>query len=113
MIKPPDYYRQLSEVCCSTRTWSGTRNIRCSTNALPKVSRKREACLYPVTILEDDRSRFKVHYVGYSDLYDEWKDYSDVEELDVDAEIDANPFSLHGELANRIKATLKSGRKEL
>jgi hypothetical protein len=52
--------------------------------------------------------------VGYSDSYDEWKDYGDVEELgncDVDDGVPTS-FSLYGELANRIKASLRSGRKE-
>ena len=103
-VRPPDYYRQLSDVCCSTKTH-------------PKVSRRcveRSDSLYPVTVVEDDGSRYKVHYVGYGDSYDEWKDYGDVEELENCDVIDGvpTPFSLYGELANRIKASLRSGRKE-
>ena len=78
----------------------------------PKRKRADQSdTLYPVTVLEDDGSRYRVHYVGYSDSYDEWKDYSDVEALNVD-EGDSTPFSLYRELANKIKASLKSGRKE-
>lgn len=43
---------------------------------LPKAQRtKRRAVdrLYPVEIVDEDTHRYKVHYVGYSDTYDEWK----------------------------------------
>ena len=52
-VKPPDYYRQLSDVCFSTKTQ-------------PKVSRRRverSDSLYPVTVVEDDGSRYKVGIV--------------------------------------------------
>ena len=99
-VKPPGYYRQLSD----------ERSAKS-----PKRKRADQSdTLYPVTVLEDDGSRYRVHYVGYSDSYDEWKDYSDVEarnDCDVD-EGDNTPFSLYRKLANKIKASLKSGRKE-
>jgi len=64
--------------------------------------------------VDDDGSRYKVHYIGYSGSFDEWKDYRDVEVIDsasVD-EVDATELSLYRDLAQRIKASLKSARKE-
>lgn len=41
---------------------------------LPRASSSRvEDKLYPVTVLEEDSDRVKVHYVGYSSEHDEWK----------------------------------------
>jgi len=43
-------------------------------------SRKEE--LYPVEIVERTEDKcVKVHYVGYEDMFDEWKDEDDLEEL--------------------------------
>ena len=35
--------------------------------------------LYSVEIIEREDDRVKVHYVGYSSKYDEWKDKSEFE----------------------------------
>jgi hypothetical protein len=51
---------------------------------LPKpMKRKREAKLYPVLVIEEDKEngRVKVHYVGYSTKFDEWKDTDEIEDL--------------------------------
>lgn len=29
--------------------------------------------LYPIEIVEEENNRYKVHYVGYANTYDEWK----------------------------------------
>ena len=99
-IKPPDYYR-LFDLC-------GSKQV-------PRRSRKREQHtdnLYPVTVLENNGSRCKVHYIGYSDSHDEWKDYDDLESLNLSDDYSVAPFSLYRELASRIKTSLNSGRKE-
>ncbi len=74
--------------------------------------------LYPVNIVQEDGNRYKVHYVGYSSCYDEWKENEELVKLDAAGESYAEgdsrvePFSLYNELSHRIKASLKSGRKE-
>lgn len=97
-----------------------------------KVANSKEADrdkLYPVEIVEQDdgNGRFKVHYVGYSSQYDEWRDNSEVVSLDCEHTIqdsmsvpasEANvslvlaPFSLYNELSIKVKCALSSRRKE-
>ena len=61
---------------------------------LPRATRVRavrydQNKLYPVEILERDGERVKLHYVGYSHQYDEWRDAS------------INPgFCLHSQLTS-------------
>lgn len=88
--------------------------------------------LYPVEIVEQDDSngRFKVHYIGYSSQYDEWRDNSDVISLNCEhtsqesmdpesaraSETNVSllfpPFSLYNELSVKVKCALSSRRKE-
>jgi len=37
--------------------------------------------IYPVEIVERERGRVKVHYVGYDKAHDEWKDEEELEEI--------------------------------
>lgn len=37
--------------------------------------------LYPISIVERDGSRVKIHYVGYNDGYDEWREVGDIVSL--------------------------------
>jgi len=68
--------------------------------------------------------RVKVHYVGYEDIFDEWKDEDDLEELvqEVSSSSPAakkskmpvevlEPFSLYKELNFHIKRSLSCNRK--
>ena len=73
--------------------------------------------LYPVKVVEEDSERYKVHYVGYSHSFDEWKD-EEVVSLEEDALVGGQDscsttqrFSLYRELATRIKTSLNSHRK--
>lgn len=82
-----------------------------------KVPRAKRSCgserLYPVNIVQEDGNRYKVHYIGYSSCYDEWKDDEELVALDHDEDSEeVEPFSLYTELSHRIKASLSSGRKE-
>jgi hypothetical protein len=85
---------------------------------LPKpMKRKREAKLYPVLVIEEDKEngRVKVHYVGYSTKFDEWKDTDEIEDLpgkdtpDVTEKLNGAPRV--EELAYQIKKRLLSTRK--
>ena len=79
---------------------------------LPKPERVRRQDperLYDVEVLERDsgHQKIKIHYIGYSSRYDEWRSASEV----VQKEHVVEPFSLHKELASRIKTSLTSSRK--
>ena len=90
-----------------------------------KVKTRRKEELYPVEILERaEHKRVKVHYVGYEDVFDEWKDEDDLEELDQEVSSPSpaakkskmpvevfEPFSLYKELSFHIKRSLSCNRK--
>ena len=99
---------------------------------LPKAARKRTKVkneeLFPITIVERQESRVKVHYIGYSSNYDEWKDVDELECLSEpqdeiedsdelhcdpipDKPVCCEPFSLYRNLAVKIKQSLSCRRK--
>ena len=77
--------------------------------------------LFQVEVIEEDSSKCRVHYVGYSSAYDEWKEKEEIVSIDDDKDPDdpepsANDciirrFSLYHELGTRIKSALNSNRK--
>ena len=56
--------------------------------------------LYPVDIIEKQDSRIRIHYVGYEDHFDEWKDEAELEVLEQDVEVLESPI----ECAEVLKA---------
>lgn len=91
--------------------------------SLPRPVRCKDTeRVYPVEVLEatsdSEGTRYKVHYVGYSSKYDEWKSAEEIVDLDEGGESEihdchaARPFSLYNKLAHRIKARLVLGRKD-
>ena len=99
---------------------------------LPKAQRTKRCRamtdrLYPVEIIEEDAHRYKVHYVGYSNTYDEWKPKEELVPLELEqtegesdeesfgegnsAIIVTQRFTLYQELATRIKTSLNAHRK--
>ena len=71
--------------------------------------------LYPIEVVDEDLTRFKVHYVGFSSSDDEWRVKEDVVDISEDfggPERIIQKFSLYKELAARIKSALNSCRKE-
>ena len=81
---------------------------------LPRASRSQDK-IYPVTIVEQDSDKVKVHYIGYSSDYDEWKNEDELIEegggpsLEIQATY--QPYSLYYCLRLRVKQALASGRK--
>lgn len=82
--------------------------------------------LFPVKTVEKEDKRVKVHYVGFSTKYDEWRDESELESLytsetsqetassEEDTVCDGRsfePFSLHNHLKVKIKQSLSCTRK--
>lgn len=86
--------------------------------SLPRPKRADKNRLYPVEVVEEEEDQVKVHYVGYSRTWDEWKSRDDVVDLHPrDKRDDAlqlekyTPPDYHWELAHAIKASLSSSRK--
>ena len=89
---------------------------------LPKAKKQAQKSsrsqLYPVNVVErGENGRVKVHYIGFSHEFDEWREPSDIVPLELDERSRPEarvllPFSLYVELGNAIKKALNSGRKE-
>lgn len=80
-----------------------------------KATTKPENDLFPIEVIDENSTHYRVHYVGYSTSYDEWKEKGDIVSItDEDAD-DQEPmikrFSLYGELATKIKQALNGNRK--
>ena len=94
---------------CESRSLRCLKKVNYGDLADLKLPRKRktktkeiaEDKLFPIEIVERDdlRRRYRVHYVGYSNKYDEWRDDSDIVSLHNDSErsseasVDAEPLS--------------------
>ena len=100
-------------------------------SALPKImekverKRKTDRDLYDVEVVEVDttQKRLKIHFVGFSHEYDEWRDYDSesnyfpfvrLEKMFFPKESSLEDRSniFHGELYRCIKRKLWSGRKD-
>ena len=103
---------------------------------LPRQRPKKRAAkdsVYPISIVEEDegRSHVKVHYIGWSRRYDEWKQKSELiairdndtpTDTDVAKESEASTpqlcqlqptwFSLYYELGTKMKQSLYCRRKD-
>lgn len=101
------------------------RNYRelCSVK-LPRAS-KVAGKLYPIEVVEQDGSRVRIHYVGYDESTDEWRELADIVHLSTenDAETDhqsatevnvqtIQSYNLYNELRVKIKQSLVCGRKQ-
>ena len=79
---------------------------------LPRAKKIKEKSsdnqLYDIEVLEREPGRGKIHYIGYSSRCDEWRSLSDIVDKST---LRAEQFSLHNELASRIKLNLTSSRK--
>ena len=97
------------------------RNYReLATVKLPKAFKSSsQDKLYPIEVVETDGSRARVHYVGYNNSNDEWRDLSELVTIPVGSRshndntskvpaynIPIQPFSLYNELRIKIKQAL-------
>ena len=87
---------------------------------IPRASSKKVDTrkLYSIEIIERKDDRVKVHYVGYSSKYDEWKEKSEIEfprpqcdQVEDEEAVVYEPFSLYKDLSLRIKRALSCNRK--
>lgn len=89
---------------------------------LPRAQRTRtDDTLYPLEVIDREGDRVKVHYIGYSTQYDEWRLSSELETVRDDSspgdghqlEVEPyRPFDLHKELAYSIKSSLRGSRND-
>ena len=94
-----------------------------ATIKLPRAETCRHASssasrLYPVTVTERDSEKVRIHYVGYSSSYDEWREMEELETLEPEADDEETdivtpyqPYSLYNTLRLKIKQSLTCGRK--
>lgn len=78
---------------------------------LPRATRTTQATkvdeLYPVEVIARDGDKVKIHYIGYGDEDDEWRDTAEIVETQPDVEPYV-PFDVHRELAYQIALALNS-----
>ena len=104
------YYLRSSD-CIETRKNYREVNII----KLPRAERVKNDRLYPLEVIAKDGDRVKVHYIGYSSQYDEWRQSSELETLSPRSGQQLEPyqpFELHQELAYSIKLALVCSRKD-
>ena len=61
--------------------WDKANYKDLATFKIPASGRQRveKKELYPVEIIERNEDRVRVHYIGYKDDYDKWKDVTELE----------------------------------
>ena len=111
---PPRMERRLRTKC--RRNYKELSDITLPRRTKQKANPSR---LYPIDVVEQDANgRLKIHYIGFSSVFDEWREPSDIVPLSEKGGSSHNdtspylPFSLYSELGNAIKKALISGRKE-
>ena len=83
---------------------------------IPRAIREKRADgskLYPIEVCERQENSVKIHYIGYSDEHDEWRNSSDLVSIGSDGQQleDYQPYNPHRELAYQIKVSLHSGSR--
>ena len=98
-----------------------TRNYRQLSNVtIPRINRTRtQDKLYPVEVVERNGSQVKIHYIGYDNSTDEWRELTDLQTQEIHNNSSNNidntiiqPYSLYSELRIKIKQALVCGRKQ-
>ena len=97
-------------------------NSQCKLDCRGRQIKRKVEELYPVEIVERGREsgRVKIHYVGYEESYDEWKDEEELDEEQCSPPVAkkpkpevVEPYSLYKDLSFRIKRSLTCNRKGL
>ena len=80
--------------------------------------------LYPIEVVESAGSKVRIHYIGYDDSTDEWRESTELVQLtstrtprvstnsNTQSMQPIQPFSLYNELRIKIKQALVCGRKQ-
>ena len=78
---------------------------------LPRATRipmrSKEDELYPIDVVERDGDRVKIHYIGYGEDEDEWREITEIVKTQPDVEPYV-PFDAHRELGYQITLALNS-----
>lgn len=84
--------------------------------ALPRATRVVSNKLYPIEIVEEHSEKVKIHYKGYNEKYDEWRDKKDIvlpkTMPPLKSALEYHPFSLYNELKYLVKMGLDSKRRK-
>ena len=100
-----------------------SQNYRLMSNLkIPRISRTQpQDKLYPVEVVERNGSQVRIHYVGYANSTDEWREQTDLVPTNSSTNGDNSsssisktviqPYSLYNELGIKIKQSLLCVRK--
>ncbi len=106
--------------CSALRSASGDQRERkdyrkMADIKLPRPERvrgKAEGALYPVEVTESEGGRVKIHYIGYSDRHDKWRQEEELQDWESEQGVEQyQAFDLHQELKYRTKVALKAGTR--
>ena len=107
---------QLSTMTSHYFLRANSRNYRqLNTIKLPRAHKSSsKEKLYPIEVVEINGSRGRIHYVGYDDCFDEWRDLAELVNIppspsncdDSAYETPIQQYSLHNELRIKIKQCL-------
>ena len=96
-------------ICCCNIFCRSVKKKSSSTSA----NRSQDDALYPVTVVPSANSTnnyVKIHYIGYSSSFDEWRYTNDIVHLGPSPYI-LEDYSFNEDLALKIKSSLTSQRK--
>ena len=66
--------------------------------------------LYPIIIVANNEDFVKIHYIGYSNKYDQWRKREGIVEMETSC-VTSEIYDLHQDLAGRILSALSGKRK--
>lgn len=90
-----------------------TKDSECSSLRLPRRVRVPTKQMYEIELVETEKERVKIHYVGFSHKYDEWKLKSEIKHQQPPVNRGEVPeFSFFTELLGKVKSKLVPSRKE-
>ena len=99
------FHRRTLQPWHTTFEIASERTTKPTSNWLPRATRTTQATkvdeLYPVEVIARDEDKVKIHYIGYGDEDDEWRDTAEIVETQPDVEPYV-PFDAHRELAYQI-----------
>ena len=83
---------------------------QCDGSLSTRKPRSKKNQLYEIEVVDEEGSKVKVHYSGYSKEYDEWKLKSEIQYIKPCFDQDDDDFSPLTELARAIKRKLLPSR---
>ena len=99
--------------------WNKANYKELSQLNLPKFSiKRRRKVSEKLYVIEKQENRVKIHYIGYEDHFDEWRDEAEVETLQDTEETESiaepcevlEPYSFYSNVGIKIKRSLSCNR---